>query len=71
MPTDLDRQEAWLIREELDNLRGRVPILAVSADALELQRLAADGVFDAFIAKPFTVARLHQTVASLLPPASR
>lgn len=31
MPTDLDRQEAWLSREELDNVRGRVPILYVAA----------------------------------------
>ncbi len=31
MATDTDRQEAWLSREELDNVRGRVPILYVAA----------------------------------------
>lgn len=31
MPTDVERQEAWLSREELDNVRGRVPILYVAA----------------------------------------
>ena len=31
MPTDLDRHEAWLSREDLDNIRGRVPILYVAA----------------------------------------
>lgn len=30
MQSDLDRQEAWLSREELDNVRGRVPILYVA-----------------------------------------
>lgn len=43
--------------------------IVMSGYAGERGTAAARG--DAFIAKPFTVARLHQTVASLLPPASR
>ncbi|WP_068252497.1 NUDIX hydrolase family protein [Janibacter corallicola] len=31
MPTDLDRENGWLSHEELDNVRGRVPILYVLA----------------------------------------
>ncbi|WKV15690.1 NUDIX hydrolase family protein [Janibacter limosus] len=31
MQADLDRQEAWLSHEELDSVRGRVPILYVAA----------------------------------------
>ena len=31
MQADLDRQEAWLSHEELDGVRGRVPILYVAA----------------------------------------
>lgn len=31
MPTETERQESWLSREELDDVRGRVPILYVVA----------------------------------------
>lgn len=31
MPTNLDEQEAWLSHEDLENVRGRVPILYVAA----------------------------------------
>ena len=31
MPTELDRDEAWLSHEDLDDIRGRVPILYVAA----------------------------------------
>ena len=40
MPTETDRQEAWLSREELEKVRGRIPILYVAAVPV---RVAANG----------------------------
>ena len=41
MPLELDRDSAWLSREDLDQARDKLPILYVTHDRAEVDRLAS------------------------------
>lgn len=41
MPTDTERQESWLTRQELDDVRGRVPMLYVVAVPIRVDATGA------------------------------
>ena len=59
------------IRSRQD-VKARVPLIAVSADTLDVwQKKAQDAGFDTVLEKPFTTADLKSAIAAVLKPASR